>query len=98
MPVSGNVTLTQNGITAFNGTLDSNGMAVYTYTPSNPETDVFLAGYLGVTNQYNPSTSLPVTETVTDPTQNTITTVTCTPNPAPAGQEVTVTIHVTTAS
>jgi hypothetical protein len=90
--------LTQNGNTVASGALDSNGSATFTYTPSAPESDVFVAGYLGVSGQFNPSTSQPVTEVVNDPTQNTVTTVTCSPNPGAAGQPVTVTVQVNTAS
>lgn len=97
---AGQVALTQNGNSVAGSpfTLDTNGMATFSYTPSAPETDVFLAGYLGVASQYNPSNSQPVTEIVADPTQNTVTTLNITPNPSSPGQPVTVTIHVTTAS
>jgi hypothetical protein len=96
---SGTVNILRNGNTvAFNQPLDANGNASYQYTTSagDEPQDVFSVVYNN-DSTHNPSSgtcSVPVT----DPVQNTVTTVTPSPTSVQAGQVVTLAINVANAS
>lgn len=71
-----------------------NGVATASFTKSGVD-DAVEVDYQGVSGEFNPSSGT-ATEGTSDPVQNTVTNVSCSPNPAAPGTMVTITANVQT--